>query len=580
MLKIGDLELDSVLILAPMAGVTDSAYKQIVRECGAGLICTEMVNDRAILHGNKITSKMIEFNPKEKPVAIQLFGFDPVTMAQAAKYLDEETDYDIIDINMGCPAPKITKNDSGSKILRDPQKVFEITKAVVDVVKTKPVTVKMRLGWDENSINVIENAKLIEKAGAKAITIHGRTTKQQYTGKSNWDYIAAVKKEVNIPIIGNGDIDSPFKAKEYLEKYGVDGLMIGRAAMGAPWIFKEINHFLETGILLEKPTLEEKMDLAIRHFSKSLEIKPEKVATMEMRGHAANYIKGENNARKLKTLFQTANNKEEMMLLLKKTRDGKMKNLFLFDIDGTILPMGSSKIPESTKEAITYLINQGNEIVIATGKAYSEAKWVAKELGVENIISTNGQVLHMNGKLVYENKMDFDEINKLVKDNKKKVTFGIQSSDESYIIEGPFTKTVYDFLDSVSIKRVECFNELQKNIAINQVWIIGPYHEINIPNNYHTKKWSIDNGCDMIEKGVSKAKGLEKFIEASENSYLKIFAFGDGDNDIEMIKKADVGIAMGNSEEKVKEIADYTTSNCDEDGIYKFLTKNHIIGES
>ncbi len=314
-LKIGNLELDNNIILAPMAGVTNQAFKQIVRELGAGLICTEMVNDKALLHKNERTRKMVEITEEEHPVALQLFGSEIATMVEAAKYLDKETDTDIIDINMGCPAPKITKNESGSKILLDPEHVYNLTKAIVDAVD-KPVMVKMRLGWDKERINVIENAKNVERAGAKAIVIHGRTTKQYYSGVADWEMIKKVKEAVSIPVIGNGDIDSPQKAKEMLDYSKVDGIMIGRAAMGNPWIFKQIDHYLSTGELLEEPTAGEKIDIAIKHMDKLMETKSERNAVLEMRGHAAWYLKGIAGATKYRREIQQLKTYEEMKTAL------------------------------------------------------------------------------------------------------------------------------------------------------------------------------------------------------------------------------------------------------------------------
>ncbi len=310
-LKIGNLELDNNVILAPMAGVTNQAFKQIVRELGAGLICTEMVNDKALLHKNERTRKMVEISENEHPVALQLFGSEIETMVAAAKYLDKETETDIIDINMGCPAPKITKNASGSKILLDPEHVYNLTKAIVDAVE-KPVMVKMRIGWDDDHINVLENAKNVERAGADAIVIHGRTTKQFYSGKADWEMIKKVKETVNIPVIGNGDIDSPQKAKEMLEYSKVDGIMIGRAAMGNPWIFKRISHYLETGELLAEPSVSEKIDTAIKHLEQLMESKNERVAVLEMRGHAAWYLKGISGANKYRREIQTLSTYAEM----------------------------------------------------------------------------------------------------------------------------------------------------------------------------------------------------------------------------------------------------------------------------
>ena len=315
MLKIGNLELDSQVILAPMAGVCDQAFKEIVREIGAGLICTEMVNDKAIINENQNTLKMIEITPFERPVAVQLFGNNPETLKEAAKILDKNSNIDLIDINMGCPAPKIVKNDAGSKILLNPQKVYDSIKAVVDNV-SKPVTVKMRIGWDENNINIIENAKLAQKAGASAIFLHGRTTKQQYTGKANWEIIKAVKKELDIPVIGNGDIKDPFFAKEMLEYAKVDGIMIGRAALGNPWIIKKIDHYLKTNEILDDPSVDERIEIILKHYEKMEKIKGEHIAIREMRGHACWYLKGLRGINKFKQQIQQIENKKDLIDLL------------------------------------------------------------------------------------------------------------------------------------------------------------------------------------------------------------------------------------------------------------------------
>ncbi len=309
-LKIGDLEINSKVVIAPMAGISNNAFKSIIRTMTEGLITTEMVNDKAILHGNQRTLKMMEIEDGHHPLSLQLFGNEVDSMVKAAIYLDKQTNCDIIDINMGCPAPKIVKNNAGSKILLDPQKVYEIALNVKKAV-SKPVTVKMRIGWDENNINLLENVKILEKAGVDAIFIHGRTTKQMYSGKANWDIIKEAKKLVKIPIIGNGDITNAKQAYEYLNKYELDGIMIGRAALGDPWLIKRVDHYFQTQTELEEPSILEKINMCEEHFNKLLNLKGEKIAVNEMRGHTSWYLKGIKGANKYKREVQNINNKEE-----------------------------------------------------------------------------------------------------------------------------------------------------------------------------------------------------------------------------------------------------------------------------
>ncbi len=291
MLKIGDIELKNQVVLAPMAGICNSAFRLTVKEFGAGLVCAEMVSDKGIVLKNAKTLNMLYIDEAEKPLSLQIFGGEKETLVEAAQFVDRNTNADIIDINMGCPVPKITKCDAGAKWLLDPNKIYEMVSAVVDAVE-KPVTVKMRMGWDEKHIYAVKNAQAVERAGGKAISLHGRTRVQMYEGNANWDIIKEVKQSVNIPIIGNGDVQTPQDAKRMLEETGCDGVMIGRAALGNPWMIYRTVQFLETGRLMGEPSIREKMDVCILHLDRLIALKNEKVAVREMRKHAAWYLKG------------------------------------------------------------------------------------------------------------------------------------------------------------------------------------------------------------------------------------------------------------------------------------------------
>lgn len=310
--KIREIEIDNPVCLAPMAGIGNAAFRTIIKEMGTGLVYAEMVSDKAVVYKNQKTLDMLYVAPNEHPMTMQVFGSDKETFVEAAKFIDENCNCDIIDINMGCPVPKVTKNEAGARLLLDPDKIYEIVASVVDAVK-KPVTVKMRTGWDANHIFAVENALKAEQAGASAIALHGRTRAQMYEGKANWDIIKDVKDAIKtIPIIGNGDIDSPEMAKKRLEESGVDGLMIGRAALGNPWLMKRIVHYLETGQQIDEPSFEEKLILAANHMDRLIDLKGEKVALLEMRSHMAWYIKGLQGATHVKRLITQVKTRDEL----------------------------------------------------------------------------------------------------------------------------------------------------------------------------------------------------------------------------------------------------------------------------
>lgn len=289
-LQIGNVILPNNVILAPMAGVTDLPFRLLCKEQGAGLLCMEMVSAKAIYYNNKNTETLMKIEPEERPVSLQLFGSDPVIMSEMAKRI-EERPFDILDINMGCPVPKVVNNGEGSALMKNPKLVREIVTAVSKAIK-KPVTVKIRKGFTEDSVNAVEIAKIIEDSGAAAIAVHGRTREQYYSGKADWDIIRQVKEAVSVPVIGNGDVDSPKKAKKLIEEIGCDGIMVGRAAQGNPWIFHEIPHYLETGELLPRPTLEEVKKMIRRHAELQLHYKGEYTGMREMRKHVAWYTAG------------------------------------------------------------------------------------------------------------------------------------------------------------------------------------------------------------------------------------------------------------------------------------------------
>lgn len=274
-----------------MAGVCNPAFRLIAKEFGTGLVCAEMVSDKGIVFGNKKTMDMLYVDEKEKPLSLQIFGGDKETLVQAAEFVDRNTEADIIDINMGCPVSKVVSCEAGARWLLDPDKIYEMVSAVVERVN-KPVTVKMRIGWDEEHIYAVENAKAVERAGGKAVAVHGRTRVQMYTGKANWNIIGQVKEAVSIPVIGNGDVASPEDAKRMIEETGCDGVMIGRAALGNPWMLYRTVQYLTTGVLPPEPTAMEKIEVALLHLDRLIQWKGEFIGVREMRKHAAWYLKG------------------------------------------------------------------------------------------------------------------------------------------------------------------------------------------------------------------------------------------------------------------------------------------------
>lgn len=289
--KIGDIVMDNRVVLAPMAGICNSAFRLTVKEFGAGLVYAEMISDKGIVYRNDKTLNMLYIDERENPLSLQIFGGNKETLVEAAKYVDQNTTADIIDINMGCPVNKIIKCEAGAKLLLDPNKVYEMVAAVVDSVK-KPVSVKMRIGWDDEHVFAVDNAKAVERAGASAVAVHGRTRVQMYEGHANWDIIRQVKENVNIPVIGNGDVETPQDAKRMLEQTGVDGVMIGRAALGNPWMMYQTVEYLKSGKLIDEPSVREKIDVCLLHFERLMALKGEVVAVREMRKHASWYLKG------------------------------------------------------------------------------------------------------------------------------------------------------------------------------------------------------------------------------------------------------------------------------------------------
>lgn len=316
MWKIKDIDIENKIVLAPMAGVCNSAFRRITKEMGCGLLYAEMVSDKAIFYKNKKTMDLLFMTEKERPITQQIFGADVDTFVEAAKYIEKNMGPDIIDINMGCPVPKVAlRAQAGSALLKNPEKIKEIVSAVVKAVKV-PVTVKIRSGWDNDTINAVEVAKICEEAGAAAICIHGRTRKQGYSGKVDLDIIRKVKENVSIPVIGNGDIKDVASAKKMLDYTKCDAIMIGRGVLGNPWLIRELITFIDTGEIISRPSISEKIDMSLKHIAYLLEQKEEKVVVLEIRSHIIWYFKGEKNVSSLKTKIFSCNKINDIILLL------------------------------------------------------------------------------------------------------------------------------------------------------------------------------------------------------------------------------------------------------------------------
>lgn len=313
-MKIGDLRINNPLFLAPMAGITDLAFRMLCREQGCGVVYTEMVSAKGLFYGSERTEELMEINPNEHPVGIQIFGSDPLIMAQMVEKISD-TDADLIDINMGCPAPKIVKNGEGSALMRNPQLVKKIV-SEVSRASSKPITVKIRKGWDDKSVNAVDIALIAEEAGAAAITVHGRTREQFYAGVADWDIIREVKSRLSIPVIGNGDIFTPQAAFDMTKQTNCDGIMIARGAQGNPWLFRDIISYMDKGEIPIQPEPNEKIETALRHLKIIVGQKGERLGVCEMRKHIAWYLKGLKDSSRIKRLINTLTTASEVEAVL------------------------------------------------------------------------------------------------------------------------------------------------------------------------------------------------------------------------------------------------------------------------